>query len=156
MEDLTARFFGNLADRVGGPLTFRLIIQPLVAIFLATRAGLADARAGRPIYGWSVLTDSVHRSALLREGWKSIAKVFVAAIVIDCVYQIVVMRWIYPGEALLVGATLAMLPYLLVRGPVNRIARRFLPGDKREPHEPTTPDTTTGTEIKDRFDDKPR
>ena len=125
MEDLLARFLGNLADRVGGPLTFRLILQPLVAIFLATRAGLADAREGSPIYGWTVFTDPGHRRELLREGWKSTAKVFVAAVVIDCVYQIIVARWIYPGEALLVATLLAVLPYFFLRGPVNRIARRF-------------------------------
>jgi len=31
-------------------------------------------------------------------------------------------RWLYPSEALLVATVLAILPYLVVRGPVNRIA----------------------------------
>jgi hypothetical protein len=43
----------------------------------------------------------------------------------DLVYQIIVFRRIYPVEALLVAAMLTFIPYLLIRGPVNRIARRF-------------------------------
>ena len=126
MEDLLARFWKNLVGRVGGPMTFRLIIQPLVAAFLGIRAGLKDARKERPAYGWAVFTDPVHRRELLRAGWKGVAKVFVAAVIIDLIYQFIVLRWVYPGEALIVGVTLALLPYLFIRGPANRIARRFL------------------------------
>ena len=108
-----------------GPLTFRLIIQPIVAATLAIRAGLKDAREGSPPYFWAIFTDPVQRRNLLREGWKAVAKVFVVAVIIDFIYQIIVFRWFYPGEALIVGAILALLPYLLIRGPVNRIARRW-------------------------------
>lgn len=60
---------------------------------------------------------------MLRDGWKAVGKVFVIAIMIDLVYQVIVVRWFYPGEALLVAAILALIPYLLIRGPVNRIVR---------------------------------
>jgi len=33
-----------------------------------------------------------------------------------------VFRWIYPLEVLLVAFLLACVPYLLIRGPVNRLA----------------------------------
>jgi len=33
----------------------------------------------------------------------------------------------YPGEALIVAFLLAFVPYLLILGPVNRIARRWFP-----------------------------
>ena len=106
-------------------MSFRLVIQPLVAIFLATRDGMRDARAGRPIYGWSVFFNRAERMQLLKQGWSSIAKVFVAAAAIDCVYQIVVEKWIYIGEALVVAAVLAVVPYLFIRGPINRLVRRI-------------------------------
>ena len=61
---------------------------------------------------------------MLRDGWKSVGKVFVIAIVIDLVEQFIVSRWVYIGEALLVAFILAFIPYLLIRGPVNRLARR--------------------------------
>ena len=125
MEEILTRVWGNLIGRMHGPLTFRLIIQPIVAATLAIRAGLKDAREGSPPYFWAIFTDPVQRRNLLREGWKAVAKVFVVAVIIDFIYQIIVFRWFYPGEALIVGAILALLPYLLIRGPVNRIARRW-------------------------------
>jgi hypothetical protein len=123
MEDMLSRLWEHLGGRVGGPLTLRLILQPLVATFLAVRAGLEDGRAGRPPYGWAVATDPEHRRELLREGWKAVGKVFVLAVVLDSVYQLIVFRWIYPFETLLVAFLLACVPYLLVRGPAGRLSR---------------------------------
>ena len=124
MEDLLTRIFENLIGRVSGPMKFRLILQPLMATIFAIRSGLKDAKGGRPAYFWALFTDSAHRQDLLRDGWKSVGRVFIRAIIIDVVYQFSVFRWVYPVEALLVAAILAFIPYLLIRGPVNRIARR--------------------------------
>jgi len=126
MDDVLARVWDNLGGRIGGPLTFRLILQPLMAVVLAVRAGLADARAGRPAYFWTILTSPAARRDLLREGWKAVARVFVLAVVVDAVYQLIVFRWVYPGELLILAFLLACVPYLLVRGPANRIATAFL------------------------------
>jgi hypothetical protein len=123
MDEILTRFFGDLAGRVGGPLSFRLILQPAVAIYLAIRAGVLDAHNGRPPYFWTILSDRADRSELLSEGWKAVAKVFVLAVLIDVVYQLWVYRWWYPVESLVVAFVLACLPYLLVRGLANRIAR---------------------------------
>ena len=122
MGDLLARSVENLADRIGGHLSFRFVLQPLVAIVLAIRAGLQDARTGRPPYLSTILTNPAERGNLLREGWNAVAMVFVMAVAIDAVYQVIVLRWIYPGELLLVAFFLACVPYLLFRGPANRIA----------------------------------
>jgi hypothetical protein len=123
MDEILTRIWENLGGRIGGPLKFRLLLQPLVVSVLAIRAGIQDARAGRPAYFWTVLSDSRSRSSLLREGWKSIVKVFTLAFVIDVVYQLIVERWVYPLESLIVAVVLAIIPYLLLRGPVTRIAR---------------------------------
>jgi hypothetical protein len=122
VDEMLARFWEHLGGRIGGPLTFRLILQPVMAGVLAIRAGLADARAGRPAYFWTILTQPAHRRDLLREGWKAVAKIFILAVAIDVVYQLIVFRWIYMGEVLLVAFLLACVPYLLIRGPANRIA----------------------------------
>jgi hypothetical protein len=122
MDDVLARIWEDLGGRVGGPLSFRLLLQPLVAIVLAIRAGLEDARTGRPPYFWAIVTHPDHRRDLLREGWKAVAKVFVIAALIDAVYQVMVFRWVYPGELLIVAFLLACVPYLLIRGPANLIA----------------------------------
>ena len=122
MEEILTRIWENLGGRVGGPMSLRLLIQPAIATLLAVRGGLADAKAGKPPYLWLVLTNADKRPALLRQGWKSLAKVFTMAVVLDIVYQVIVERWIYPLESVIVAFVLACVPYLLVRGPVNRIA----------------------------------
>jgi hypothetical protein len=123
MEDLWARIVTDLAGRLDGPLSLRFLLQPTVASILAIRDGLADARAGRPPYFWSMLSAPVERRAMLREGWRSVTKVFLLACVFDVAYQLLVFRRVYPVEALLVAGVLAFIPYLLLRGPVARLMR---------------------------------
>jgi hypothetical protein len=115
----------NLVARVGGPMTFRLVLQPTVATLVAIRAGLKDAREGRPAYFWTLLTVRGQRFKLLREGWRAIFKVFILAVIMDVIYELFVLGWIYPFENLLVATLLAVVPYLLTRGPVNRLTRRW-------------------------------
>jgi hypothetical protein len=43
----------------------------------------------------------------------------------DAIYQFIVLRWFYVGEALVTAFVLAVLPYLLIHGPAARIARRL-------------------------------
>ena len=68
MDDELTRFWTNLVGRVSGPLSLRLILQPLVATAFAIRAGLQDARAGKPLYTKTVLTHPTHHLDMLREG----------------------------------------------------------------------------------------
>jgi hypothetical protein len=104
-------------------MSFRFILQPVMATFFAVRSGWQDGRTGRPAYFWAILTAPEHRRDLLRQGWKAVAKVFAMAVIIDAVYQVIQLRWFYPGEALTVAIVLAFVPYLLIRGPVGRIVR---------------------------------
>jgi len=122
MDEMLARLWENLGGRIGGPMSLRLFLQPTIAVLLAIKSGLADARAGRPPYLWTILTRADDRRDLLRNGWKSVAKVFTMAVVLDVVYQLIVNHWVYPIESFIVAFILACVPYLLVRGPVNRIA----------------------------------
>jgi hypothetical protein len=120
-----ARIWANLIGRIGGPMTFRLVLQPSVAIFFAIRGGISDARKDLEPHALAILTDPTKRRELLRESWQDVATVFLAAVIIDFIYQIMELRWFYPEEALIVATCLALLPYLLLRGPANRIARRW-------------------------------
>jgi hypothetical protein len=124
MEDIWLRFAGNMVDRVSGPMKFRLLLQPTMAALLAIRSGLKDARAGKPPYFWTIATDRTARAELLRDGWKSVGKVFVLALALDVVYQIVELRFVYPGEAIIVALLLAIVPYLVLRGLVTRLMSR--------------------------------
>ena len=123
MDYLFARVINNLFDRVDGPMEIRLVVQPIMAAIFAIRDGLQDLRQERPPYGWSLITEPQHRGHRLREGWQSIRKVFFAALAIDVIYQLIELKWVYLGEALIIAQIAALVPYVLVRGLVNRIAR---------------------------------
>ena len=135
MEDIISRGWDDLVARVGGPLTFRLVIQPAVAVFLAVRSGLKDAREGRPVFFWTMVLNPAERRYLLRQGWKDVGKLFIVAVVLDVIYQIIVLHGVYAGQLLIVATTLAIVPYLVVRGLTNRIAARIFarqPPDGKE------------------------
>ncbi len=123
MEDLFSRFFDDLVGRLSGPMKFRLVLQPIMAAILAVRSGLKDAREDRPAYFWALFTNPESRADMLRDGWKSVGRVFILGIVMDVIYQFIALRTFYPVEALVVAAVLAIIPYLLIRGPVNRCRR---------------------------------
>jgi len=123
MGDFLSTFWTDFLARFDGPLHFRLFVQPLMAMVFAVRDGTRDAREGRSAYLWTLLTDSEQRRYLLESGWKGISKVFVLAVVLDVVYQLIVWREVKPVQALLTAAVLALIPYALLRGPVNRAVR---------------------------------
>ena len=121
--DLLFRKGENLLGRAGGPLHFRLFVMPTVVTLLALRADWQDAREGRPAFLGAFITDPVERLRLFRIALRDIGRVFVVAVVLDTAYQLVVFRWVYPGEALVVAVACAIVPYVLVRGPIAKIAR---------------------------------
>jgi hypothetical protein len=124
MDDMWMRFSDNLIDRVSGPMKFRLVLQPGMAAVLAIISGLKDARAGKPPYFWALLVSPGHRADMIKDGWKSVGRVFILALVLDVAYQIIVLHFVYPGEAIVIAFILAIVPYVILRGPVGRIASK--------------------------------
>ena len=123
MDDSLSRIWHEIAARPDGPLAIRFYLQPLMAIALATRDGLADARLGKPPYFWTLFTESSERGPLLKDAWHSEWKLFSLAIILDFTYQLIVLKGVRPLEGLLVAIALAFVPYLMLRGLVNRLAR---------------------------------
>ncbi len=121
MDDVWMRVAENMAGRVSGPMRFRLLLQPATAVIFAIRSGLKDARAGKPPFFWTLATDPTARADLLKDGWKSVGRVFILALAVDVVYQFMELRFVYPGEAIAVAFLLAIVPYLLLRGLVTRL-----------------------------------
>lgn len=119
-------FLDHLVGRLTGPMTFRLLLQPIAAIAYAIRDGVRDARHGRQPYLWHVFTDAAARRRLLQEGVSAVGRVILLAVLMDAVYQFIVFGWVHPLELIVVVLALAFVPYLLVRGPVNRIARWWM------------------------------
>jgi hypothetical protein len=123
MDQMWMRVGSQLLARVSGPMKFRLVLQPVMAGIFAIRSGLADAKAGKPPYFWALLSNAGERVDMMKDGWKSVGKVFVLALILDIVYQIIVLRFVYPGEVVIVAFILAIVPYLTLRGLVTRMAR---------------------------------
>lgn len=128
MDEWWARFTSQLIDRLSGPMHFRLVMQPLMAAFFAIRSGLADAPTDKPPYFWGLLSDRVNRKAMIKDGWKSVSRVFLFAVVLDVIYQLIELHFVYPGEAIVVALILAIVPYLILRGLVTRVARAMRHG----------------------------
>lgn len=126
LNELLTTIWDMLIGRTMGPLQFRVILQPTMATILAIIAGLKDARAGQPPYLWAVFTDPAHRRYLIQGGWKDVRRVFFLVIVMDVVYELIVYQWVYPLQALLVAAVLAIVPYLIIRGPATRITAAIM------------------------------
>jgi hypothetical protein len=121
MLEMLTRAFENLIARDSGPLHFRLFLQPLVAMILAIRAGWADAWEGKPIFFCTLARDPAKTATMLRNLWRIAGKVFLVAVALDIVYQLIVIRWIYPLETLIVATMLALVPCMLVRAIGNRV-----------------------------------
>jgi hypothetical protein len=99
----------DFIGRSDGPISFRLILQPAVAIILAIRAGMRDARYGRPPFLWAVWWNQDRRQELIRQGWEDVGKVFIVALVLDSIYQVIVHSSIYALELLLTATLLRVL-----------------------------------------------
>jgi hypothetical protein len=123
--DFHAPLWDLLVGRFEGPMSFRLIVQPLMAVAFGIHAGLGDARGNRTPYVKAMLEGSPEqRHRLERDAWRDIGKVFILAIILDCIYQLKVFGWIYPVQAGLVAMILAVIPYVLVRGTLARLLER--------------------------------
>jgi hypothetical protein len=125
MEEIAHRFFENLIGRLDGPLHFRFILQPLMAVIFAILSGIKDAKTGKEAFLWKFICHREYRWEMIKDGWKHVGKLFILAIVLDVIYQIKAFHRFYPVETLTVAFALAIVPYFLLRGPINRIVRKF-------------------------------
>jgi hypothetical protein len=128
MDDMLSRIWENLVGRIHGPMSFRFFLQPAMAAIFAIRDGIHDARKGEPAYFWSLFTDPSHRSDRIHAGWKAISRVFILSVIMDIIYQLIVLHRLYPGEVLMVATGLAIVPYILLRGPINRLIQYWTYG----------------------------
>lgn len=124
MKEFFAQAWRDIVGRGSGPFHLRFILQPTVASVLAIRSGLRDSRENKEAYLWSVFRRPESRRELLKSAWKDVGKVFCLAVLIDVVYQFIVLKTVHPLQTLLVATALACVPYCVLRGPVNRLASR--------------------------------
>lgn len=132
------RVIEHLLARLDGPLHLRFFMQPAMALFFGIRDGIEDARENRPAYLWTVYTDPKERKEFLIQGLKRVTKILVFAVILDAIYQVIEFHWFYPGEAIIVAFLLAFVPYLIIRGPANRIAKKFVSRGASQPDRRTS------------------
>lgn len=134
MEDMR-RVWRDLFERPGGPMTFRFFLQPAMAAIAALHDGIADARAHRSPYLWSMIHEPQSRGDRLSEGIVSTARIVLLGIMMDVIYQALVLGAFYPVEAVIIAIALAFLPYVILRGPIERIARWWIQHHTPPPRE---------------------
>ena len=117
------RFWHDMFERPDGPMKFRFVLQPAMAVLAAIRHGIRDARTGRAPYFWTIASSRAERVARLREGLEATARIILLGVAMDVIYQFIVLRTFYPFEALVIALLLAFAPYVVMRGPVTRIVR---------------------------------
>jgi hypothetical protein len=137
-----ARGLENLLGRFSGPMSFRLLMQPAVAIFFAVRAGVRDARENKPTFLGCALSNPRSWSPRMRQSWRDVGTVFIVALVLDSIYQVAVQGGIFALELLITATVLALVPYMIFRDLVSRVARlveigkhtdRSIADDKKSP-----------------------
>ncbi len=120
-----ARLWQQLVDRPNGPMAFRFILQPSMAAIAAIADGIKDARTGRSPFLLTVAGNAQERGGRLREGLTATARIILLGLVIDLVCQWLEFHTFYPNEAVVIALLLAFAPYVLIRGPAMRVARRW-------------------------------
>ncbi|HEV2099157.1 MAG TPA: hypothetical protein VGR45_09555 [Stellaceae bacterium] len=110
--------------RPSGPMKFRFILQPIMAAIVAVRDGIKDARTGRMAFLWAMLYRPGRRVERLEEALNATARIILLGLVIDAIYQYIVLDQFYPVEAVIIAVVLCFVPYAIIRGPVARVVRR--------------------------------
>jgi hypothetical protein len=137
LQEILSRQWQDLIDRPSGPMSFRFLLQPVMAAAFAIRDGLRDARVGRSPYFWTIMMDRVQRGPRLREGLSATARIIILAFAMDAIYQFIAFRAFYPFEMTVVALFLAFLPYLILRGPAARLAHWWY--QRHPPHQRAGP-----------------
>lgn len=126
--DFLHRFWSDMLARTDGPMTFRFVLQPIMAIITASIDGHRDAISGRTPYFHKLLHGGRHgtRVETFREGFTAVARILLLGVVMDVIYQLKVFgNFSHPLETLVIAIALAFIPYLLLRGPIARLVRRW-------------------------------
>ena len=109
ISEILSRGVEQLLGRASGPLHLRLVIMPTVVTVLAIRAGLRDARDGQPAFLWGIIANPTERRMRLLAAWKDITRIFIVAMVLDTVYQLIVLRAFFVMQALIVAVACAII-----------------------------------------------
>jgi len=123
LEDALARGWENFIGRRDGPMSFRFLFQPAMAMFFAVLAGIKDARQNKSPFLWAWISNPEARREHTWQVWADVGTVFIVSLILDAVYQLIVHAGIFTFELLFTATALAVVPYIASRGLVTRVAR---------------------------------
>jgi hypothetical protein len=92
----------------------------------ALRDGISDARTGRAPLLRTILTDLEQRRGRLDEALIATARIILLGLAMDTAYQFIEFDTFHPAETVIIAVLLAFVPYVVLRGLVTRIARRWV------------------------------
>lgn len=120
----TGRLDELLARLHSGPMQFRLILQPTMAVLFGIRDGIQDAKAGRPPLIWSIVFGLGDRKELVKGMLRRLPGPILVATLVDAIVQYLMFGHVRPLMALLVGVSLMATPYSIARSITNRIVSK--------------------------------
>lgn len=121
--DERARLLYNLLGRQDGPMIFRYFLQPIMGAIAAWGAAQVDVRTGRSPFLWGAITDPAERRARFDEALIATSRIILLGLVMDIIYQAIVFKMFFPGEAVIFALALAFVPYVILRGLFARAMR---------------------------------
>jgi hypothetical protein len=122
------RFFEDIPKRLAGRMRF--FLQPALAIFFGWKAGRSDAIEGRSVLLRRLFGGAPERATLVKETIEGIGVLLLMGILLDSVFQWVLLGISYPGAALVVGPVLITFPYAAARAVAHRFGRTQPAGRK--------------------------
>ena len=120
-------FIEDIPRRLSGPGRFRFVLQPLIAVILGIRSGRSDAREGRPPYLYGLVFHPHLRRELLRSSFETVINLILMGILMDALFQWIILGVSHPGAALAVGPVLIVVPYSIARAFANRLTPKAQP-----------------------------
>jgi len=114
----------GIIARLAGPMSLRLVIQPLMASLLGARDGIVDAKAGEPPFIFGLITDCDDRKAKLGSLFKSLSKAIIIAVVLEVMAQYLLFGQVHAIGVILYVFVFMIVPYSLVRAAANVIVTK--------------------------------
>lgn len=111
----------GLIERINGPFSLRLLLQPAMATLFALRDGRKDAQEGAEPYVQSLFGSQSDRRATLASAWGTLGKILCIAALLDSAFQYTTTGTVSVLQTLLMAFLLCAVPYTLIRGPAARL-----------------------------------
>ena len=105
----------RVAARLAGPLSFRFVLQPVVAIVLGVRDGIRDGRQRTPPLLLDLLDHPQSCKPHLQQLLRRLLLPLTVAILLDGLVQFLLFGWVRVSGAVTAGTALMGLPYIVAR-----------------------------------------